>query len=127
MTLLSTLIAGLAGLAGIQAPRAPRKDFDRPERPKRRYHRPAPDHMRHAIAVKRAIVEAECAQLDAAVLESCRKAPRTMIDIARDLGVTQRRARSAAARLQASGRARIILMPCFGRAKVLGLEVCDAQ
>lgn len=124
MTLLSTLIASLTG---TPAPRAPRNDFAKPERPKRRYHRPQPEHMRHAIAVKRAIVEAECARIDEAVLGACSKAPRALIDIARDLGITQRRARAAAARLVAAGRARTVMLPCYGRTDVLALEVCNAQ
>lgn len=69
MTLLASLIAALPGAVTRPTP-APRNDFAAPDPSRRRYHRPKPEHMRHAIAARRATVEAELARIDQAALDA---------------------------------------------------------
>lgn len=93
---------------------------------RKRYHRPSPEHMRHAIAAHRAQVAADLARIDQAVLDACRRGPLSAIALAQKLKITQKRARSAMRRLQAAGKAREVRLPCEGRADVVGVEVCHA-
>lgn len=122
MTLLETLIAALPGAVTRPTP-APRNDFAAPDPSRRRYHRPKPEHMRHAIAARRATVEAELARIDQAVLDACRTGPLSVVALASTLKITQRRARSAVRRLVQAGKARELRLPCDGRADVVGVEV----
>lgn len=125
MSLLATLIADLPG-AAARPTLAPRADFATPEPHRKRYHRPSPEHMRHAIAAHRAQVAADLARIDQAVLDACRRGPLSAIALAQKLKITQKRARSAMRRLQAAGKAREVRLPCEGRADVVGVEVCNA-
>ena len=122
MSLLASLIAALPGATTGPTPPA-RADFSTPEPRRRRYHRHPPEHMRHAIAARRAEVEAEMARLDQAVLEACHQGPLSAMALAEKLKITQRRARSAVRRLVEAGKAREVRLPCDGRADVIGVEV----
>lgn len=119
MTLLASLIAPLPGAVTRPTP-APRNDFAAPEPSRRRYHRPKPEHMRHAIAARRATVKAELARIDQAVLDACRAGPLSVVSLASTLKITQR---SAVRRLVQAGKARELRLPCDGRADVVGVEV----
>lgn len=115
--LLASLITSLAGPSTPAAPARPRA------KPRGI---PPPDNIRKAQAVRMALVAARCAHFDADLLAACAAAPRTAVDLARELDTSTARVRRAAYRLEHRGLVRVVRLPYPGQAPVFGVEVCHA-